>query len=226
LTAFCKYIYDSFNSVIGFDGDNCKGTIIVPTFTHNYARGSKYFDLVESPSETGIFTEYIRLLPGAIRSLHPINSCAGIGKNKSILNNVSRSGYGMNSVFDRFEKINGSMVLWFGASIIHTSYVHHVEQLVGVSYVYNKAYFKPTSKFKTGIVTKPYMNSVRYLDRNIRPNYSILQSRLLKKGLLLTTNINGLKAMSCPTSALVAEIYSILDENTCGLLESNVYTVE
>ena len=79
---YCKVIYDAIDHCICI-GDS--GSLFVPTFTHGYVKSKIDFDLKNTPSETGVFSEYVRCLPQSTRSLHPIASNAGIGTMQSIL---------------------------------------------------------------------------------------------------------------------------------------------
>ena len=55
------------------------GTLVVPTFTYAFCRGLG-FDRQNSPGEKmGVFSEYVRQMPEAIRSSHPIQSVTGVG---------------------------------------------------------------------------------------------------------------------------------------------------
>ena len=57
----------AFREVLGESG-----TLIVPTLTYSYVSvENPVFDYVNTPSCVGAFSEYVRKLPDAIRSVHP-----------------------------------------------------------------------------------------------------------------------------------------------------------
>ncbi len=71
---YCKIIYECFDEIV--NAEENIGTIVVPTFTHNYVRLKEPFELEKSESEVGVFSEYVRKLKNSFRTLHPINSVA------------------------------------------------------------------------------------------------------------------------------------------------------
>ena len=115
-----------------------RGTIVVPTFSYRFCQRGQY-DSGKTPSEVGLFTEYFRRDPRAMRSAHPIFSVAAIGADAEfVCRNVSRSSYGAGSVFER---------LWAGdAKLLHfdvpladaCTFAHFPEQKLGVPYRYSK----------------------------------------------------------------------------------------
>ena len=189
---YCQSLYECFDNVINI---NDKGTLVVPTFTHDYVRVKKSFILEETKSEVGIFSEYVRTLDGTLRTLHPINSVSIRGNYKDVFSDISTSGYGLNSFFDIFSKLNNSKIVYFGAGIDHSTYVHHIEHMIGVSYVYNKAYFEPEVIVNNKKIEKPFFNSVRYLEKGIEADYSNLQKVLIEKK-LINIGIPPIRAIS------------------------------
>ncbi len=139
---------------------------------------------------------------------------------------ISTSGYGYNSFFDKFAGLENSKVIYFGADINHSTYVHHIEHMLGVSYVYNKAYFEPTVKVNDVVINKPFFNSVKYLGKNIEPNYAILEKTLIKKDKIKIAYINDFKLMVIDVQDLIDEVYEILQVNQCALLKENFYVTE
>jgi aminoglycoside N3'-acetyltransferase len=80
-------VHSSFKSLGGVEGGpgavaqalidavSPGGSAFVPTF--NY--GKDPYDPATAPSHDGVITEFFRKLPGAVRSLHPTHSIAGVG---------------------------------------------------------------------------------------------------------------------------------------------------
>ncbi len=62
-----------------------QGTILVPTFTYISANPDRPFDIRYSRSDLGLFSEFFRLHPRAVRSMHPTHSVAAIGKHAEYL---------------------------------------------------------------------------------------------------------------------------------------------
>ena len=72
----CKMILNSFLEVLGSEG-----TLLVPTYTYSFCE-NKSFDVNNSPSTIGPFTEFFRKQKNILRSKDPIFSVAGIGPRK------------------------------------------------------------------------------------------------------------------------------------------------
>lgn len=205
---YCRKIFECFDSALGIS--EFAGTLIVPTFTHDYVRKKKPFVLEETPSETGIFSEYVRQHPLAIRTLHPIASVAVIGKNQDKFLQLSSSAYGINSVFDRLEKIPGARIVYFGANANHTTILHHLEQLVGVSHVYNKAYLSPDVYINhVEKIGRPFFSSVRYLNGKVIGSYYGWEKEMHKKGLMLISSIGSFSMKSCKVADAISVGYDM-----------------
>ncbi len=114
------------------------GTLIVPTYTYSFCR-KDVFDVEKSASHAGLFSEFIRQLPGSLRSEDPIFSHAGFGPEAhELLDGVGNDCFGTNSFFDRFYGRNGKMIN-FG-KFFDITFLHYIEQKVGVSYRYMKKF--------------------------------------------------------------------------------------
>ncbi len=220
---FASAVYNAFAEVLKVPEE---GTLVVPTFTHEYARNNKPFIYEESPSEVGLFTEYIRKREDVHRSLHPINSFCGIGKHKDeICKDVSISCYGYNSVFERLERLGAKMV-FLGCSLRHMTLIHHVEQIVGVPYVYMKAYFTPV--YKDGnAVELPFLCCVRYLNGLVEPNdFAQFEELLTKRNKVRKTMIGSAKTMLVSMKDATTEACLILQKDPCFFLEQPFYMTE
>jgi len=69
-----QFYLDGFFEVLGRNG-----TLTVCTAFEDYGRYGTPFIREESPSRTDAFSEFVRTRPGAVRSMHPIVSVAGLG---------------------------------------------------------------------------------------------------------------------------------------------------
>lgn len=128
-------IFSAISEIIGIEG-----TVVVPTFTFSFCKGEVY-DVQQSKSEKqiGVFPEYLRKLPGAVRSLQGITSFAAIGQDARILMSLGdKTSYGPGSVPANLVEAK-SKVLQLGVPVI--SHTHYAERLVGVEYRYNKEFY-------------------------------------------------------------------------------------
>ena len=174
---------DCFLTVLG-DG----GTLIVPTFNWDFCKGKKYVH-EKTRSQVGMFTNYILFDDRSIRSFHPIYSFAAIGPHKEVLlNNVSKSSFGDDSVFYRLHKINAKIVLF--NFDLGTTFVHYVEQKLGVDYRYIKYFTGQVSR--DGLEYQDTFDFyVRYLDRDINVSLKKLHKYLFKTGKMKRMNIKN-----------------------------------
>jgi aminoglycoside 3-N-acetyltransferase len=220
---YAAAVFEAFANVLDIQKS---GTLVVPTFTHEYARHGVPFIYEESPSEVGMFTEYVRKLPGALRSIHPINSFTAIGsKQREICEGVSISCYGYNSVFDRLYQHQGKM-LFLGASMRHMTLKHHLEQMVALPYVYMKAYF--TRAYKDGEELRlPFLAVVRYLNGKVENNdCSQFHEHLRQRKMLRETKIGGAEVVLTSIVDAFDEGYELLQRDPCYFLEEPFYMTE
>ena len=144
--------------------DLSKGTIVVSTASTSLCNTNNIFDVNNTPSEFGALTEFIRNQIGAIRSFHPFNSYAAIGKNANyICTNNSRHCYGSNTPKARLLELDAKC-LSIGLHPTETStLIHHVEMLMGVPYRYVKEFIHPVLR-QDKVFYEPFYMHLRYLE--------------------------------------------------------------
>nr|WP_287410475.1 AAC(3) family N-acetyltransferase [Pseudodesulfovibrio sp.] len=134
-----KAHFDALSKLIDLN----QGTLVVPTASLSLCNTDIPYAPEKTPSETGVLTEYIRTLPGAVRSLHPFVSYTAIGKHaKDICENVSRHAFGPETPEARVVEMDGLCVC-LGKDIRSMALVHHVEHVMAVPYRYTKEYMHP-----------------------------------------------------------------------------------
>ncbi|CCQ73078.1 AAC(3) family N-acetyltransferase [Magnetospira sp. QH-2] len=158
------------------------GTVAALTASESYARHDTPYVHEQTPSEQGILTEHIRGMPGAVRSFHPLFSIAAVGpRAASLCGDVSYTGYGYDSPFDRLHRMN-ALIVCLGVDLLAMSFVHHMEQRFGVPYGYTKEWSAPV--FKDGQRSnRRFFAFVRYLDAGIDYDFTRFQTDLLAAGL-------------------------------------------
>lgn len=123
----------AFFAVLG-----AQGTWVIPTFTYSYTKPGEVYDPERTPSEVGGFSEYFRSLPGAQRSLDPLYSVAALGLRASeLIDELPHDCFGEDSIYGRLTRVGGKLCM-VGVGFRYATYVHHVEQTVGVPYRYPK----------------------------------------------------------------------------------------
>jgi len=109
-----------------------EGTLVVPSFTYSFLKGEE-FDIDNSPSFCGIFSEMVRKDLEARRSEDANFSVCALGKlSEFFTQNVSQYSFGDDSFWHRFHEKKGKFCNFnFDAG---TTYIHYVERCLGVSY--------------------------------------------------------------------------------------------
>jgi len=115
-----------------------EGTLLFPGWHFNY-RAEDYlqnenniFDIKRSPAVLGLLPELARRFPDAQRSIHPVNSIIGIGKNaEDILSGHELSVYpcGETSPYYKMLKYNAKIV-GIGVNTNFLSFVHCPENIM------------------------------------------------------------------------------------------------
>jgi aminoglycoside 3-N-acetyltransferase len=169
--------HDAIFDVIGPDG-----TIATLSCTESYARESRPYDHDTSRSEQGNFSEFIRSLPNAVRSMHPLFSVSAVGRLASALcdDDISPTGFGYDSPFHRLRETD-AWIICMGVDLKAMTFVHHIEQTYGVPYGYTKEWTAPVAR-SGETVTQRFFAFVRYLDAGVTYDFSRLQDELLERG--------------------------------------------
>ena len=130
---------DAMQSIIGD-----AGTIIVPSHSRSLCNTNHVFDLNETPSETGPFTEFVRQQENSIRQIHPFSSSTALGaKAVEICTKNSLHAYGPESPFQRMIE-HDALYVSVGQSMEGSiSLIHHIELVMGVPYRYTKEFIQP-----------------------------------------------------------------------------------
>jgi len=163
------------------------GTIFSPAASMNLCNTDIPFDLELTKShEMGAFAEYIRVLPGAIRSLHPFWSIAAIGPEAKRLINVSRHSYGVGSPWSQMLELDAIQINVGIHPSRAVTLIHHIETIVGVPYRYTKEFLHPIMS-KDKIKYESFYQSVFYADSNVKKRVLLNQhyfSEMKSRGLL------------------------------------------
>lgn len=207
-----SFYLEAFQKVLG-----PTGTLSVPAFFYEYARHGKPFDTKHSPvsKSLGAFSAFICTLPQTIRSGNPLQSIASMGKlAEKISGGDSLSGYGVNSPWHRIRKNKGKIV-FIGIGLEVMTYVHYIEQAVGVPHMYWKLYTYPVLRDRKPIPGHP-VSAVRYLNYEIEYNLKPFENLLLQKGAAKSLQVGK-------GNIIVVDAEDAYQEGI-KLLEKNIYT--
>ena len=107
------------------------------------------FDVKNTLSESGAFSNYILKQKKTIRQIHPYSSSAAYGgKAKYICSNNSNHAYGPYSPFERMIKLNTKFISLGIPINENCSQVHHAEFNMVVPYRYVKEFKQKIKKGK------------------------------------------------------------------------------
>lgn len=169
------------------------GTLILPTFTYSFCR-EEPFDVVESPSTVGVLTERFRRLPGVRRTTDPLFSTAVRGPlpaewEDRLYSIRDTDAFGEQSVFAYLRSVNAKL-LFFGVGFGYATFVHHVEQRLGVPYRYAKDFHGVVRDGGVEVpVTARYF--VRPLNGDVEVYLDPLSDALLAAGVAAAEELPG-----------------------------------
>lgn len=197
-----------------------EGTVVVPTFSYSFTKNEN-FDVNNTPSKIGKFSESFRRYPLIRRSSHPIFSVAGIGNHfekfeKSRIDDC----FGEGTAFDLIYKLGGKIIC-LGCDFDRVTFAHYVEQYFGVPYRYMK-------NFSGCVIKDGNQNQITtsYYAREVKIN-SILDLNFLKKELidqekLLTSNIGRFSILAIKTQDFLDCSIQLLKNNKFALIKNEI----
>lgn len=195
------------------------GTIAVPTFNFAFARGEPY-DPQSTPSQgMGAFSEYVRQLPQARRTSHPMQSLAVIGcYADDLAERDTPSAFDPGSAFERLLELEFKLLL-LGADVQAVSMVHYSEQRFGVPYRYWKDF---TGQVKTpdGWQTRTYNMFARDLEIDPQLDLRPIQTSLQQRGQWRSVPINYGQVAACHLTDFVRAADDLLAKDPWALVGS------
>ncbi len=210
------FYWDAFQKVLG-----PTGTLAVPAYFYEYARFGEPFDTEISPvsKSLGAFSAYVCTIPGRVRSCNPLQSIVSFGhKAEEISGGDSLSGYGVNSPWHRLRQQKGKIV-FLGVNMEVMTYVHYIEQLVGVPHLYFKVF--DFSVYRNGkLIPGNPVSAVRYLDYQIEYCLKPFEELLFKKGHAKSVNIGNGKILLVGAEEAYQEGIKALEKNPYFFLKN------
>lgn len=193
------------------------GTLAVPAFNFAFARGEPYDPLSTPSAGMGAFSEYVRQLPQALRTSHPMQSLAVIGRYAcDLADRDTPSAFDPGSAFERMLELDFKLLL-LGADIQAVSMLHYSEQRARVPYRYWKD-FSGQVKTPQGWEARTYRMFVRDLDIDAHIELYPVQARLEQRGLWRSTPLNYGQVASCRLVDFVAALDEFLAQDPWSLV--------
>jgi aminoglycoside 3-N-acetyltransferase len=194
-----------------------EGTVVVPTFNFAFAKGERY-DPRETPSQgMGAFSEYVRQLPEAQRTAHPMQSVAVLGRYAADLaSRDTPSAFDPSSAFERMLELDFKLLL-LGADSRATSMFHYCEQRANVPYRYWKDF---TGEVRTpeGWQTRTYRMFARDLELNPQLTLDPVVAYLEARGQWKSTRLNYGHITVCRLADFVSAAGRFLTDNPWSLV--------
>jgi aminoglycoside 3-N-acetyltransferase len=212
----CGFYLDGFREVLG-----PAGTLTTCTAFEDYGRYGTPFVREESPSRLGMLSEYIRTRPGAIRSIHPIMSVAGLGpRAEEICGGPHFDGFGWESPWGRLHRANAKILtLGMGSAGGGTTFFHYVERLYGVPYQYTKIFTAPV--YANGReIEGPFTLSVRYLDYSIVNTPVRVKTRMVERGEAIEVRTGRTSSWCAAAEVIVDRMSAMFSDDRWVMLEA------
>lgn len=160
-----------------------EGTLIAPLFNFEFTKGVP-FDIRESKSAMGSFTEAVRNWAGAVRTGHPIYSFAVVGKNSNLFCNVENfSGYGSDSPFAILHKLGGKIGVIDLPDQHSMTFYHYVEEANNVPYRYHKKFTGDYTGLDGATTQKTFGLFVRDIENGVLTKVDPMGEILWDKGI-------------------------------------------
>ena len=165
-----------------------EGTLLFPTFNWDFCKGIG-FDYYKTPVKTGALSKAALKRQDFDRTAHPLYSFAVWGAYKEeLMSDRSVDAFGPGTIFERMNLWNAK-VLAIGLSPLEgVTYVHHVEQMVGVPYRYHKNFTADYTDADGVCESRTYRMYVRDLDIDPREidGFAPLAAKMQQEGTVLT----------------------------------------
>lgn len=208
--------YKALQEILDLDGG--RGTLVVPTFTLGFAHG-QVFNQNETPSENmGTLSEYVRLLPVAHRSPHPLHSVAVVGRFANELASIDTSGaFDVGSIFERMVALDFKLLL-LGADVYYATMIHYCERKMGVPYRYWKDFTGEVQLSGKSPKIKTYRMFARDLNLDPHVDATPVRLELERRGLWASVDLNYGKVASCRFYDFVSVAENLLQTNPWALV--------
>jgi aminoglycoside 3-N-acetyltransferase len=186
-----------------------EGTLAVPVFNFGFAHGEP-FDPMSTPAvDMGVLAEFIRQQPDTLRTPHPMQSLAILGKYAAELAmRDTSSAFDPGSAFERMLELDFKLLL-LGADIRATSMVHYSEQRAAVPYRYWKN-FTGQVHLPAGWQSRTYRLFVRDLEMNPQLSAAPILAEMQARRQWVTTGLNYGTIATCRLAQIVAAVDDLL----------------
>ena len=197
----CEMFFDAIMERLGPNG-----TLCVPTFTYSFPRG-EVFNIENTLSKMGVFTEWVSGQREARRSLDPCFSVAAVGPMRGdLLNGVAENSFDSRASFwARFSTFGKVLNLNFDAG---STFVHWVERELDVPYRFDKTFKGEVGTFAAKWFRARSTIWVRHLDDALEARFEAFDALARERGMFKTAKL-GRGEMGVISAA---DTYALIEE--------------
>ena len=185
------------------------GTILIPTFNWDFCSGKAY-DIRKTPCKTGVIGKCALKRDDFRRTKHPIYSFAVWGAGTGELTAMdNKSSFGADSPFTYCRDHNAKNV-FIGVECQHSfTFVHYVEEQVGIKYRYLKDFTADYTDEDGQVSRRTYSMNVRDLDLDIFVTIFPFEEDFIKAGASRRYTVNeiGMKTIE------MGKVYDIIADD-------------
>ena len=170
-----------------------EGTLLFPTFNWDFCKGIG-FDYHKTPVRTGALSKTALKREDFARTAHPLYSFAVWGaRRQELLENESADAFGPGTIFEKLYDWDAKVLVIGLSPLQGVTYIHHVEQTVGVPYRYSKNFTGNYTDAEGVCTQRTYRMYVRDLDMDPRHinGFQPLAEKMQGNGLIWTADYCG-----------------------------------
>ncbi len=220
LNDLCEGVYGAFRSILGETG-----TLVVPTFTYSFGSDKEVrrFDVDETPSQSGAFSEYVRQMEGACRTDDPMFSVAAVGaKSKMLTDGHCTECFGDESVWARMleqDALICNLNLDAGST-----FVHFVERRLNVTYRADRVFAGQIKRDGEWSDSKITYFSRRVDDSGSTARFEEFDQLAREAGMAVTRKVGKGAVVAISTNSTMKLIEKTLPENPTLLVAQGAKT--
>ena len=199
-----EYIINDFLNIF-VDAIGKKGVLITPSFSYSWGndRQNKIFDINNTKSTSGVFSEFLRKRRNISRTKDPMFSTLLLSSQKSFNFINSNNSFGKKSVFAYLHKKNATLIN-FGLDIFDPTFIHYVEQYYDENFEklnYRKLY-KRNGYYSSSRKKHTHYSFLRKNNSQFTFNYKNILNNMLIQKLLYSKKIFSQQLYICKSNDL------------------------
>lgn len=192
-----------------------EGTLLFPTFNWDFCKGVG-FDYHRTPARTGALPKAALKREDFTRTSHPLYSFAVWGgRREELVRNRSIDSFGPGTIFESLFCWEAKVLAIGLPALSGVTYIHHVEQTVGVPYRYHKEFTADYTDADGTCGQRTCRMYVRDLEMDPRhiDGFRPLEEKMRREGAVLTAHYGTVPCHMLEISALDRAVRKDILEN-------------